>query len=90
MVFRKTDVLRPATLLEDSVAGVSYEICKIFQSNYTMQYTSQKMEFSIKDFFSKCILHLHKKSLMKNLIFCAVIERPPENEDFCWFTHKTI
>ena len=44
-------------------------------------HTAQKMMFSIKDFFSKCdqILsflriwsHLLKKSLMENLIFCAV------------------
>ena len=43
--------------------------------------TAQKMKFSIKDFFSKCDQigsflwiwsHLLKKSLMKNLIFCAV------------------
>ena len=40
------------------------------------------MKFSIKDFFSKCDQirsflriwsHLLKKSLMENLIFCAVI-----------------
>ena len=43
--------------------------------------TEQKMKFSIKDFFSKCgqirsILriwsHLLKKSLMENVIICAV------------------
>ena len=43
--------------------------------------TAQKMKFSIKDFFSKCDkirsllrmwLHLLKKSLMENFIFCAV------------------
>ena len=43
--------------------------------------TAQKMKFSIKDFFSKydqigsflwIWSHLLKKSLMKNLIFCAV------------------
>ena len=43
--------------------------------------TGQKMKFSIKNFFSKCdqILrklwiwsHLLKKSLMENIIFCAV------------------
>ena len=43
--------------------------------------TVQKMKFSIKDFFSKCDqihrklliwLHLLKKSLMENFIFCAV------------------
>ena len=43
--------------------------------------TAQKMKFSIKDFFCKCDeicsfqwnwSHLLKKSLMENLIFCAV------------------
>ena len=43
--------------------------------------TAQKIKFSIKDFFSKCDQvrsklriwsHLLKKSLMQNLIFCAV------------------
>ena len=43
--------------------------------------TVQKMKFSIKDFFSRCEqirrklriwLHLLKKSLMENFIFCAV------------------
>ena len=52
--------------------------------NLVATYTAQKMEFSIKDFFSKCdqirsILriwsHLLKKSLMENFIFCAVIMR---------------
>ena len=45
------------------------------------QITAQKMKFSIIDFFSKCDqirsflwiwLHLLKKSLMQNLMFCAV------------------
>ena len=44
--------------------------------------TAQKMKFSIKDSFSKCDQirsflriwsHLLKKSLMKNVIFCAVL-----------------
>ena len=48
----------------------------------SVKYTAQKMKFSIKDFFSKCDQirsflciwsHLLKKSVMKNLIFCAVI-----------------
>ena len=43
--------------------------------------TAQKMNYSIKDFFSKCEQirrklriwsHLLKKSLMANFIFCAV------------------
>ena len=42
----------------------------------TKAHTTQKMKFSIKDFFSKNNLriwsHLLKKSLMENLIFCAV------------------
>ena len=37
--------------------------------------TAQKIKFSIKDFFSKCDQILLKKSLMENLIFCAVCER---------------
>ena len=45
-------------------------------------FTAQKMKFFIKDFFSKCDQirrklriwsYLLKKSLMENLIFCAVI-----------------
>ena len=44
-------------------------------------HTAQKMKFSIKDFFSKCeqirrklriCSHLLKKSLIENVIFCAV------------------
>ena len=52
-------------------------------SNHPMRiYTTQKMKFSINDFFSKCDQirmklriwsHLLKKSLMGNFIFCAVI-----------------
>ena len=47
-----------------------------------MDFTAQKMKFSIKDFFSKCdqILsflriwsHLLKKSLIENFIICAVL-----------------
>ena len=45
-------------------------------------FTAQKMKFHIKDFFSKCDLirrklriwsHFLKKSLMENLIFCAIV-----------------
>ena len=45
------------------------------------QFTAQKIKFSITDFFSKCDNicrklriwpHLLKKSLMENLVFCAV------------------
>ena len=47
-----------------------------------MDYTAQKMKFSIEDFFSKCDQirrklriwsHLLKKSLIENFIFCAVL-----------------
>ena len=43
-------------------------------------HATQKMKFSIKDFFSKCdqilrklqiLSHLLKKSLLKNFIFCV-------------------
>ena len=46
-------------------------------------FTAQKMKVSIKDFFGKCekirsflriCSHLIKKSLMENVIFCAVIQ----------------
>ena len=49
------------------------------------EFTAQKMKFSIKDFFSKydqirrklqIWSHLLEKSLMENLIFCAVITEP--------------
>ena len=57
---------------------MSYQKFKYFSNIYT----AQKMNFSIKDFFSKCDqirrklriwLHLFKKSLMGNFIVCAVI-----------------
>ena len=47
-----------------------------------IDFTAQKMKFSIKHFFSKCYqirsflriwLHLLKKSLMENITFCAVL-----------------
>ena len=52
-----------------------------FQFRGKSFHTAQKMRFSIKDFFSKCEeirrklriwSHLLKKSLIENLIFCAV------------------
>ena len=57
--------------------------------NTHKQVTEQKMKFSIKDFFSKCDqvrrelqiwLHLLKKSLVKNFIFCAVIVTAPKTK----------
>ena len=53
----------------------------MFEDKKRKQSTAQKMKFSIKDFFIKCdqirwklwiLLHLLKKSLMENFIFCAV------------------
>ena len=53
--------------------------------------TAQKMKFFIKDFFSKCDQirrklriwsHLLKKSLMKNIIFCAVKLTEPIFQSF--------
>ena len=52
--------------------------------------TTQKMKFSIKDFFSKCDQirsflwiwsHLLKKSLTENFILCAVCKESFENPD---------
>ena len=40
--------------------------------------TAQKMKFSIKDFFSK---HLLKKSLMENVIICAMRVDASLNQD---------
>ena len=40
------------------------------------KYLEKKLNFSIKDIFSKCVeiwSHLLKKSLMEILIFCAVL-----------------
>ena len=55
----------------------------LVKGRYTsVQFITQKMKFSIKDFFSKydqirsfmrIWSHLLKKSLMENFIFCAVI-----------------
>ena len=54
---------------------------ELVRSAEMQNFTAYKMKFSIKDFFSKCDqirsflriwLHLLKKSLMENFIFCAV------------------
>ena len=65
---------------------VFHGICFLYYSERYLgsfeTYTAQKMKFSITDFFSKCDqirsflriwLHLLKKSVMKNSIFCLVI-----------------
>ena len=55
-----------------------------FNGHFFHHITAQKMKFSIKDFFSKCdqissflriLLHLQKKSLIINFIFCVVYEQ---------------
>ena len=46
--------------------------------------TTQKMKFSITDFFSKCNRiwsHLLRKSLMENLFFCPMNHSNDQNED---------
>ena len=66
----------------------SYSGTQFFISNYlglTLKNSpAQKMKFSIKDFSSKCEQicrklriwpHLLKKPLLKNVIFCAVVEK---------------
>ena len=59
--------------------------------------TAQKMKFCIKDFFSKCDpirsflrirSHLLKKSLIQNLIFCAVRAISSYLENALWYLHK--
>ena len=59
-----------------------YQDNEILKANNSTSYTAQKMKFSIKDFFSKCDQirrklsiwsHLLRKSLIENLIFCAVL-----------------
>ena len=59
--------------------------CDLFLTQTTLVYNAQKMQFPIKDFFSKCdqtcsVLriwsHLLKKFLMENFIFCAVLSVP--------------
>ena len=66
--------------------------CNCFIEN-RVQNTVQNMKFSIKDFFSKCDqIHrkrwiwsdLLKKSLMENLIFCAVKTVHTSNYNMKW------
>ena len=65
------------------------------------EHTAPKTKFSIKDFFSKCDqirrklrvwLHLLKKSLMKNFIFCAVtfVLLLPVSKNLVSFLSRTI
>ena len=57
------------------------DVFRIQSNIYNRAFTAQKMKFSVKDLFSKCDqirrklriwLHLLKKSLTENFIFCAV------------------
>ena len=63
--------------------GLCFLFTSVLNSSFCL-ITSQKMKFSIKDFFSKCDeirsflqiwLNLLKKSLMENFIFCEVYYR---------------
>ena len=67
-------------LIVSKIIFDKYFYIVLFKNN--LQYTAQKMKFSIKNFFSNCNQicnflriwsHLLKKSLMQNFIFCAVI-----------------
>ena len=73
-------------------------IFSLFQCSYIARFTAQKMKFSIKDFFSKCDQirrklqiwsHLQKKSLMENVIFCAVIWMRYRSFYFIWSIRST-
>ena len=64
---------------------------ELFKAN-----TAQRIEFSIKIFFSKCDQirrklriwsHLLKKSLMENFIFCAVKKVTQMNASFILSSH---
>ena len=67
---RTTNDLQQRIKLQENLTTI---LC---QAEFTF-YTTEKMKFSIKDFFSKDDLriwsHLLKKSLMENFIFCAVL-----------------
>ena len=78
-VFQNTDLWHKITIPPFWKWNLS--ICYISQLE-KKEHTSQKMKFSMKDFFSKCDeirsfmwmwSHLLKKSLRENFIFCAVI-----------------
>ena len=67
--------------MNKEVARTSRQIQVFHQQNFIKLNTAQKMEFAIKDLFSKCeqihsflriCSHLIKESLMENNIFCAV------------------
>ena len=65
---------------QGSIALISFKPSPEFSNDGCISTTSQKMKFSIKDFFGKCDQihrklriwsHLLKKYLIENLIFCA-------------------
>ena len=68
-----------------SVVSIISKKGQQFEWGLIIKLTVQKMKFSIKDFFNKCDQirrklriwsRLPKKSLMENVIFCAVTTRP--------------
>ena len=84
-------------------ATISYFLrsLPLFHSNIDLiilSDTAPKIKFSIKDFFGKCDQicsflwiwpHLLKKSLMENLIFCAVWLFPTISSEFNYFIYFT-
>ena len=81
--------LYTVTFFSDDMGLTTIGLCKINLNDDNFddgdptkrENTTQKMKFSIQDFFSKCDQifsflwiwsHLLKKSLMENFIFCAV------------------
>ena len=79
----------------DSSAKVqwSFSLVDLTEAYSEPSHTTQKMKFSIKDFFSKCDQirrklriwsHLLKRFLIENLIFCAV----SNIWDWAFYEHK--
>ena len=79
------------TSVSDMFVFISASAKALVRNWYTkINYTAQQMKFSIKDFFSRCeqirgklrvSSHLLKKSLMKNFIFCAVLQKLTDNRN---------
>ena len=78
--FSRCDQSKFPVVTEEIRNGKLHFLCNVIIYN-----AKQKMKFSIMDFFSKCdqihsfsriSSHLMMKSLMENLIFCAVYISP--------------
>ena len=68
-------MLTSAHCLKASLIILKYKSADSDFFDFLWNNFAQKMTFSIKDFFSKCEIysHLLKKSLMKNVIFWALL-----------------